>query len=152
MTTTNRPGVIVHGAASGYAQSVTVGRHELKADEPVDAGGTDTGPSPYDLLSAALGTCTSMTIGYFARLRRWPVESVTVELRHSKVHAEDCASCDTKEGRIDRLERTIVLNGPLSEEQRQELLRIAERCPVHRTLTSKIDIQTSLVAAAGQRT
>jgi len=81
-----------------------------------------------------------------------PLESVTVEVRHSKVHAADCASCDTKEGRIDRLERTIVLNGQLSEEQRQELLRIAERCPVHRTLTSKIDIQTSLVATAGQQT
>ena len=152
MTTSDRPGVIVHGAASGFAQRVTVGRHELKADEPVDAGGTDTGPSPYDLLSAALGTCTSMTIGYFVRQRKWPLESVTVEVRHSKVHATDCASCDTKEGRIDRLERTIVLNGQLSEEQRQELLRIAERCPVHRTLTSKIDIQTSLVAAAGQQT
>ncbi len=152
MTTSDRPGVIVHGAASGFAQRVTVGRHELKADEPVEAGGTDTGPSPYDLLSAALGTCTSMTIGYFVRQRKWPLESVTVEVRHSKIHAEDCASCETKEGRIDRLERTIVLNGPLTEEQRQELLRIAERCPVHRTLTSKIDIQTSLVAAAGQQT
>ena len=137
--------MIIEGAASGYAQRVTVGRHELKADEPIDAGGTDTGPSPYDLLAAALGTCTSMTIGYFARKREWPLESVTVQVRHSKVHAADCASCETKEGRIDRLERTIALIGPLNDEQRQELLRIAERCPVHRTLTSKIDIRTSLV-------
>ena len=137
--------MIIEGAASGYAQRVTVGRHELKADEPIDAGGTDTGPSPYDLLAAALGTCTSMTIGYFARKREWPLESVTVQVRHSKVHAADCASCETKEGRIDRLERMIALIGPLNDEQRQELLRIAERCPVHRTLTSKIDIRTSLV-------
>ena len=137
--------MIIEGAASGYAQRVTVGRHELKADEPIDAGGTDTGPSPYDLLAAALGTCTSMTIGYFARKREWPLESVTVQVRHSKVHAADCASCETKEGRIDRLERMIALIGPLNDEQRQELLRIAERCPVYRTLTSKIDIRTSLV-------
>jgi putative redox protein len=145
MSTTERTGVIVRGAASGYAQRVTVGRHELTADEPIDAGGTDTGPSPYDLLSAALGTCTSMTIAYFARKRQWPLESVTVQVRHSKVHAADCTSCDSKEVRIDRLERTIALVGPLNDEQRQELLRIAERCPVHRTLTSKIDIRTSLV-------
>jgi putative redox protein len=145
MSTAERTGVIVQGTASGYAQRVTIGRHELKADEPIDAGGTDTGPSPYDLLSAALGTCTSMTIGYFARKREWPLESVTVQVRHSKVHAADCTSCDSKEVRIDRLERTIALIGPLNDEQRQELLRIAERCPVHRTLTSKIDIRTSLV-------
>jgi putative redox protein len=148
MTNSNRPDVIVHGGASGYAQHVTAGRHELTADEPIDGGGTDTGPTPYDLLAASLGTCTSMTIAYFARQRQWPLESVTVHVRHSKIHAADCATCDTKEGRVDRLDRTIALSGQLTAEQRQELLRIANRCPVHRTLTSQIDIQTSLVDSA----
>ncbi|MGH9175244.1 MAG: OsmC family protein [Vicinamibacterales bacterium] len=139
------PDVIVQGAASGFAQSIDVGQHHLVADEPTDAGGAGTGPSPYDLLAAALGACTSMTISYFARKRQWPLEWVNVRVRHAKVHAEDCATCETKEGRIDRLERTIELRGQLTADQRQELLRIADRCPVHRTLTSEIEIQTSLL-------
>lgn len=138
------PEVHVQGSAAGFAQSIDVGGHHLLADEPTAAGGTDTGPSPYNLLAASLGACTSMTIAYFARKRQWPLEWVSVRVRHGKVHAEDCATCETKEGRIDRLERTIELRGTLTPEQRQELLRIADRCPVHRTLTSEIDIQTSL--------
>jgi putative redox protein len=145
MTTPIVPDVVVRGAASGFAQTIEVGAHRLAADEPLAAGGTDTGPTPYDFLAAALGTCTSMTIAYYARRERWPLESVTVRVRHSKVHAADCASCDTKERRVDRLECAIGLTGPLSVEQRAELLRIANKCPVHRTLTSKIDIRTSLV-------
>jgi len=134
----------VRGEASGFVQTVDIGDHHLVADEPLASGGTDTGPTPYDLLAAALGTCTSMTIAYFARIRKWPLESVTVRVRHSKIHAADCAACDTKEGRIDRLDSSIELRGALSEEQRQELLRIADRCPIHRTLTSEISIQTSV--------
>jgi putative redox protein len=140
--------VVVQGEASGFAQAIEVGDHRLTADEPLAAGGTGTGPTPYDFLAAALGSCTSMTIAYFARSRKWPLESVTVRVRHSKIHAADCTTCETKEGRVDRLDRSIELKGALSEEQRQELLRIADRCPVHRTLTSEISIQTSLAGGA----
>jgi putative redox protein len=139
--------VVVQGNASGFAQTVTIGPHTLTADEPLAAGGTATGPTPYDLLAAALGTCTSMTIAYFARREKWPLESVIVRVNHSRVHATDCAECDTKQGRIDRLERSIALTGTLTDEQRQVLLKIADRCPVHRTLTSEIDIRTALVSA-----
>lgn len=137
--------VTVTGAASGFAQQVRVGRHALTGDEPLAAGGTDTGPNPYDLLLAALGTCTSMTLGMYARRKQWPLESVTVRLSHQKVHAEDCADCDVKVGLLDRIEREIELVGALSAEQRARLLEIADKCPVHRTLTSEIAIATRLV-------
>lgn len=135
---------VVHGSASGFAQEITVGSHRIPADEPAAAGGTDVGPSPYDLLSAALGACTSMTVSLYARRKKWPLESVTVTLRHSKIHAADCETCETKEGKIDRFEREIELHGELSDEQRARLLEIANKCPVHRTLTSEIDIRTRL--------
>lgn len=137
--------VVTSGSAGGYAQVVEIGPHRLSADEPVDKGGTETGPAPYDLLAAALGTCTSMTLGFYARREGIPLESATVHVRHSKIHAADCAACDTKDGRIDRLDREIALTGTLTDAQRADLLRIADRCPVHRTLTSKIDIQTRLL-------
>jgi len=137
--------VIVHGTATGFAQEVEIDSHELYADEPVSYGGTDTGPSPYDLLLAALGSCTSMTIGFYARKRRWPLENITVSLRHSKIHAIDCEECETKEGRIDRIELDVQLTGSLSAEQRTKLIEIAERCPVHQTLTSEINIKTRLI-------
>jgi uncharacterized OsmC-like protein len=137
--------VVVRGDASGFTQRVTVGSHELVADEPVADGGTDTGPSPYDLLLAALGSCTSMTIALYARRKQWPVHAVTVRLRHSKIHAADCEGCETREGRLDRIERDVELAGSLDEAQRAKLLEIANKCPVHRTLTSEIDIRTRLV-------
>jgi uncharacterized OsmC-like protein len=139
------PHVIVRGDSTGFAQAVQIGPHRLAGDEPVAFGGTDTGPSPYDLLLASLGTCTSMTISLYARRRGWPLENVTVSLSHSKIHAVDCADCETKEGKIDRIEREIHLAGPLTNEQRSELLEIADRCPVHQTLTSEINIQTRAV-------
>jgi putative redox protein len=138
-------GVVVRGSASGFAQEIHAGRHRIVADEPVSAGGTDTGPSPYDLLLAALGACTSMTVGMYARRKSWPLEEVTVHLRHSKIHATDCAECETTEGMLDRIERDIHFAGPLTEEQRSKLLEIANKCPVHRTLTSEIDIVTRAV-------
>jgi uncharacterized OsmC-like protein len=144
----SKPGIretVVYGLATQWAQSVVVGPHRFAADEPVDKGGTDTGPTPYDLLAAALGACTSMTLGYYARREGIPLVSVRVHVRHSKIHAADCASCDTQEGKVDRLDREIELEGGLSDTQRADLLRIADRCPVHRTLTSKIDIQTRLI-------
>ena len=137
--------VVVHGSASGFAQEVSVGTHRFKADEPTAAGGTDTGPTPYDLLLAALGSCTSMTIALYARRHQWPLEAVRVKLRHSKIHAADCESCETKVGMLDRIERDVELVGPLAEDQRARLLDIASKCPVHRTLTSEIEIKTRLV-------
>jgi len=137
--------VIVHGKVAGFAQQVKIDSHELYADEPASYGGTDTGPSPYDLLLAALGSCTSMTIGLYARKRRWPLENITVSLRHSKIHAIDCEECETKEGRIDRIELDIQLTGSLTDEQRTKLIEIAGKCPVHQTLTSEINIKTRLI-------
>jgi len=137
--------VIVRGDASGFAQEIHAGKHHFNSDEPLSAGGTDTGPSPYDLLLAALGSCMSMTIAMYARRKTWPLESVTVTLRHSRIHAADCADCETKEGLLDRIERDIELSGTLTPEQRAKLLEIANKCPVHRTLTSEINIQTRLI-------
>ncbi len=137
--------VIVRGNASGFAQEVIAGSHRIVSDEPVAAGGTDTGPSPYDLLLAALGSCTSMTVAMYARRKAWPLREVTVRLRHSRIHVEDCADCETKEGMLDRIERDIELTGTLTEDQRGKLLEISNRCPVHRTLTSEIDIKTRLI-------
>jgi uncharacterized OsmC-like protein len=137
--------VIVRGSAAGFTQEIHAGPHRLHADEPASAGGTDTGPSPYDLLLAALGACTSMTVSMYARRKAWPLEEVTVHLRHSKIYAADCGECETKEGMLDRIERAIHFAGPLTEEQRSKLIEIANKCPVHRTLTSEIDIVTRAV-------
>jgi putative redox protein len=136
--------VVTTGPADGFAQSIAVDHYRMIADEPVSAGGTGTGPTPYDLLAAALGACTSMTISFYARRQVWPLQSVTVSVRHSKIHAADCEACDTQERRIDRLDCTITLVGRLDAAQRQELLRVAAKCPVHRTLKADIDIRTLL--------
>jgi putative redox protein len=138
------PNVVVLGNGMGYAQEVVVGSHHFGADEPVASGGTDTGPSPYDLLLAALGACTSMTVGMYARRKNWPLEGVVVRLRHSKVYADDCTGCETKTGILDRIDREIEFAGPLTEEQRSKLFEMAEKCPVHRTLKSGIDIRSTL--------
>src|SRR5262245_9125198 len=120
--------VTVSGSAAGFAQEITVERHRLFADEPTSAGGTDTGPNPYDLLLAALGSCTSMTLALYARRKQWPLESVTVRLRHAKIHAEDCAHCETRVGMLDRIERELELDGPLDAEQRARLGELADKC------------------------
>jgi len=144
MSATDPTTVIVHGSAEGFAQTIAVGRHRLASDEPIDVGGTDTGPSPYDLVLAALGSCTSMTLALYARRKGWPLEAVTVRLQHSKVHAADCEAAETKEGRLDYIEREVELTGMLSEDQRARLLDIANKCPVHRTLMSEIHVETRL--------
>lgn len=141
----NATDVVVRGDAAGFAQEIVAGPHRFTVDEPTEAGGKDTGPSPYDLLLAALGSCTSMTVAMYARLKKWPLESVTVNLRHSKIHAADCRDCETKEGKIDRIEREIHFVGNLDAEQQKRLLEIADKCPVHRTLESEIDIQTRAI-------
>jgi putative redox protein len=128
-------------SSAGYLkQEITAGAHKLVADEPREAGGTGAGPDPYSLLLAALGACTSMTLQMYARRKGWPLEKVEVSLRHSRIHAVDCETCITKDGQITRIERYISLTGPLTEEQRAQLLKIAQRCPVHRTITSEVSI------------
>ena len=136
--------VVVSGAADGFAQDIVAGSHQFPSDEPASMGGTDTGPTPYDLLLAALGSCTSMTVAMYARRKEWPLERVTVRLGHSRVHAEDCVACETQDAKITVIERDIQLDGPLGDDQRARLLAIANRCPVHLTLASKIDIRTRL--------
>ncbi|HSH39396.1 MAG TPA: OsmC family protein [Chthoniobacterales bacterium] len=138
---TPAPDVIVRGTAAGFLQNVESGRHRFSVDEPASVGGTDTAATPYDLLLAALGSCTSMTVGLYARKKRMPLENITVSAWHSKIHATDCEECETREGRIDRIEVAIELTGDLSEEQRVRLLEIAKMCPVHRTLTSEISVR-----------
>jgi len=139
------PGVRVIEAGHGkLAQDILAGRHRLRADEPESAGGMDSGPSPYELLAAGLGACTAMTIRMYAEHKKLPLERVTVDLAHDKIHAADCAECETREGRIDRIERVITLEGDLDEAQRARLLEIANKCPVHRTLHSEVVIPTRL--------
>lgn len=140
--------VVVSGAASGFAQEIVAGSHRLTSDEPAAAGGTDRGPTPYDLLLAAMGSCASMTLGLYARRKGWPLESVTVRLTHSKIHATDCANCESPNAKLDRIDVVIELRGPLTDEQRARLLEIAGRCPVHRTLRSEIEIHPRLEATS----
>jgi putative redox protein len=125
-----------------YTQQITVGNHRLVADEPRPVG-DDAGPSPYDLLLAALGTCTSMTVRMYAHRNGWPLDHVRVTLRHYKIHAKDCADCETTKGLIDQIDKSVELVGDLDDAQRQRLMDIAARCPVHQTLTSEVHITTS---------
>lgn len=128
----------------GFRTDVQLGAHSMVADEPRSVGGTDLGPTPYDLLSAALATCTSMTLRMYADHKKLKMESATVTVEHDKVHAQDCEDCETAEGKIDEFRRTISLEGELSDEQRTRLLEIADRCPVHRTLHSEVKVRSKL--------
>ena len=133
--------VVVRGNASGFLQEVVSGKHNLRADEPLNVGGSDAAPGPYDYLLIALGVCTSMTVGLYARRKQWPLENIIVSLRHSRIHAEDCKECETKEGMLDRIDTEIELTGTLTAEQHAKLMEIAAKCPVHRTLKSEINIR-----------
>jgi putative redox protein len=135
------PHVVVRGGADSFKQEIVAGKHTLVADEPVSAGGGDAGPDPYDYLLSALGVCTAMTVGFYARRNKLPLENITVSLWHSRIHATDCEECETKEGMLDRIDVEIELTGPLSAEQHAKLMDIASKCPVHRTLTSEINIR-----------
>jgi uncharacterized OsmC-like protein len=133
--------VTVRGDARSFTQEIVTGRHHLSADEPVSAGGSDAGPDPYDYLLAALGVCTSMTVGLYARRKQFPLENIAVSLWHSRIYAKDCEECETKEGLLDRIDVEVELTGSLSEEQYAKLMEIAAKCPVHRTLASEINIR-----------
>jgi putative redox protein len=137
-----RNAVVTETRIGTFQQSVDIGPHHLTADEPVSAGGLDSGPSPYGFLLAALGACTSMTLRLYAEHKKIPLDHVSVTLSHSKTHAADCAECETKDGKIDRIQRVLTLTGDLTGEQRARLLEIADKCPVHRTLTSEVNIRT----------
>lgn len=143
-SSTDEGAVRVSEAGPGrLTQRMLLGGHELVADEPRPIG-DGTGPAPYDLLLSSLGACTSMTLRMYADRKDWPLERVTVELQHSRVHARDCAACESESGMVDSIERAITLEGDLTPEQRNRLLEIADKCPVHRTLTSDVDIRTTL--------
>jgi len=140
-------GVLVGETGNGkFEQSVIVGKHRLLADEPLSAGGNGSGPNPYDYLLAGLGACTSMTIRLYADHKKLPLKHVSVRLKHDKIHAADCENCETKEGKIDRIDREVTLEGDLTVEQRAKLMEIADKCPVHRTLHGEIDIRTRATA------
>jgi putative redox protein len=140
---TDPDGVTVTETGQGkFQQEIRAGRHLLIADEPVSAGGSDSGPNPYHLVLAGLGACTSMTLRLYAERKGLPLERVSVALKHSRIHASDCETCETREGMLDRIDRVLTLSGELDAEQRKRLLEIADKCPVHRTLTSEIDIRT----------
>ena len=125
-----------------FQQEILSGPHRFLADEPVKVGGLDSGPGPYDLLLAGLGACTSMTLRLYADHKKLPLERVSVRLVHGRIHAEDCLNCETKGDMVDRIDRNITMEGPLDAEQRKRLLEIADKCPVHRTLESEIEIRT----------
>lgn len=144
--------VLVADAGDGlFPQLISAGpHHRLRADEPAAVGGTDTGPSPYDLLLAALGACTNMTIKMYADRKGWPIDRLETHLRHAKIHAEDCAECETRQGKVDRIDRRLVIEGPLDADQKAKLREIADKCPVHRTLHSEISIVTTIDGEGSQ--
>jgi uncharacterized OsmC-like protein len=144
MTDSGETRVVVQ-TGKGLRTEIKAGGHVMIADEPESLGGTDAGPTPYDYLLAALGSCTAITLRMYADRKGWPLESVTVRLSQDRIHARDCEECETEEGRIDRIEREIELEGSLDETQQRRLLEIADMCPVHRTLTTEVLVQNALV-------
>ena len=141
----DRSVMVAESGGSGFAQSISTGKHELVADEPSAMGGGNAGPSPYGFLLAALGSCTTMTLRMYASRKGIPLKKASVELRHTKVHKEDCEGCaDGAGAKVDLIERTIHLEGDLSDEQRAELMAVADKCPVHRTLTAAVEVKTTL--------
>jgi Predicted redox protein, regulator of disulfide bond formation len=137
-------GDVVTRTEGAYRTEIQAGRHSLVGDEPEGVGGDDEGPTPYGFLLSALGSCTGMTLRMYADRKEWPLDEIVVRLSHEKVHAEDCEKCDTDQGQVDRIEREIEVRGDLSDAQRERLFEIANKCPVHRTLLSEVDVSSSL--------
>ena len=135
---------VVVESGDGLLQEISVRGKTIVSDEPKDVGGTDEGPTPYELLLGALGSCTAMTILMYARRKKWPVEHVRVELDHSRVHVRDCEDCETEDLKLDYFRKRVTVRGPLTEEQRARLAEISQRCPVHQTLTGTIKIDEEL--------
>jgi uncharacterized OsmC-like protein len=129
-------------AGEGFVPEILARGHSILADEPSSVGGTDLGPTPYDLLAAALGACTTMTLQMYARRKKWPLEEVSVRLEHQKLHAKDQEECPDRAPRLVALQRDVTLEGPLDDEQRSRLMEIADRCPVHRTLSAGVVVET----------
>jgi putative redox protein len=138
--------IVASTGVAPFEQFLLDGRHTLRADEPVAAGGGDAGPSPYELLLMALGACTSMTMNLYAARKKWTLDQVVVRLRHERTYPDDCVNCEDPKSKIDRIWCSIELIGALDEAQRTRLIEISKQCPVHRTLTNKIEIRTDLVA------
>jgi putative redox protein len=134
--------VFINGGRVNYVQNVSASHHLFQSDEPVEAGGLDLGPDPYDLLLAALGSCIGITLRMYAERKGWPLGDVRTRLTYARVHAEDCSTCDGEPKLIDTIEVELSLVGDLSDDQRRRFMEIAEKCPVHRTLTSPIRIRT----------
>lgn len=137
--------VIVEGAG-GLGQRITAREHQFRADEPVADGGSDTGPTPYELLLGSLGACTAITLRLYAQRKGWPLEDVSITLDHDRVHAQDSVDCETQDARIDRITKHLKLVGPLTDAQRDRLAEIADRCPVRRTLSGQIHFQQTVEA------
>jgi len=137
--------LVVEGNTTGFLQDIRTRDHVFASDEPLDKGGTNAAPTPYDLLLASLGACTSMTLKMYAGRKEWPLESVRVTLRHHRIHAKDCEDCEEESGMIDVIEKELELEGELDDEQRARLLEISARCPVHRTLLNEIRIRSELI-------
>jgi putative redox protein len=143
--------VVTESDARPYGQRITARGHQLVADEPAAVGGADSGPTPNDQLLAGLGACTAITVRMYAERKGWRLRHITVRLRHRRMHARDCASCETRTGQLDHIEREVELEGELTDEQRARLLGIAERCPVHRTLHSEVLVSTAESVPAPQK-
>jgi len=140
----NKKVIHAHLGQEHYTTTLTAGNHELISDEPKHSGGQDKGPDPYDYLLMSLGSCTAMTVRMYADRKEWPLENVYVELLHHKKHADDCGNCEKSSSKIDHIEKEVIVEGPLSEEQVERLLEISQKCPVHRTLLSDIKISSSI--------
>jgi uncharacterized OsmC-like protein len=141
--------IACESGADRFALDLSAGPHRLLADEPKAVGGDDTGPTPYELLGAALAACTAMTLRLYAERKGWALGRITVAVRHAKVHAQDCADCETTDARLNRFERVVEVVGEIPEEQRTKLLEIADKCPVHRTLEGPVEVVTRLAGVAG---
>ncbi len=136
--------VHIHIDKNNYKTVMTAGQHELVSDEPLKSGGKDLGPDPYDYLLMALGSCTAITMRMYANRKEWPVEDIYIEMRHNKVHAEDCEDCDDPKARIDKIEKEIIVKGDLDRDQIDRLLEISKKCPVHKTMIKSVIVDSTI--------